>query len=197
MENVYNETYLWNLRRIKGTKTIFRGPDPKLYKEDDRIFTFLEKNNIKTVIDLRGEYEASSGQDFREELIKRGIEAPVVNLNEPPNTSDSSPGYVKKLTHRSDQIAEMLRYIIKGKGNSLIHCHSGKDRTGVSSALLMKIMGLSDKESIEEYTKTGLDARPTRIIPVLKYLEKQQNGALNYLKHIGLTEEEIEALNKK
>ncbi len=197
MNAIYERDYLWNIRPILGSKTLFRGPDPKIYNEEDRVLKFFKEKNITTTIDLRGENEAEKAADFRAYLEKRGIKANVINFNEFPNKNENLYGYVKKLIHRADELAKALRIIINNQGNTYIHCHSGKDRTGVFSALMMKFFGKSNDEIIHAYCRTGLDARKQRIISVLKYLDEKYPNIHDYFREIGLNDEEIAILKMK
>ena len=197
MKSIYERDYFWNNRLIEGTKTLFRGPDPRIYNEDERILKLFKTKKITATIDLRGDYEAGKAADFRNYLEKKGIHAYVVNFNEIPNSNENLYGYVKKLIHRADELVKALRIIIQNSGNTYIHCHSGKDRTGVFSALIMKLFGKSNEEIIREYCRTGLDARKERILTVINYLDENYPIIDDYFKEIGLSDEEIAALKQK
>jgi Tfp pilus assembly protein PilP len=197
LNSIYERDYLWNMRPILGSKTLYRGPDPKVYNEDNRVMNFFKKNNITITIDLRGESEAKKAADFRAYLQNRGINTYVINFNELPDNTQNLYGYVKKLIHRADELAIALRLIINNQGSTYIHCHSGKDRTGVFSALMMKLFGRSNEEIIQEYCRTGLDARKERILSVIKYLDEKYPNIDDYFREIGLNEDEIRILKMK
>jgi protein tyrosine/serine phosphatase len=58
--------------------------------------------------------------------------------------------------------AVMRRYfetLSRGLSTSLIHCHSGKDRTGIAVALLHRILGVHEDDMITDYLLTNAAAR--------------------------------------
>ncbi|MBZ0293797.1 MAG: tyrosine-protein phosphatase [Anaerolineae bacterium] len=106
----------------------------------------------------------------------------------------------------------------------LIHCTAGKDRTGMISALALSIAGVPSEVISEDYTLTGIysepmlpglraEARaagrnmeqfermllsvPEDIEAWLAYLESKYGGAVAYLRHIGLSEAQIESLRQQ
>ena len=113
------------------------------------------------------------------------------------------------------KIADGLRFFITHPGVYAIHCQEGKDRTGVVCALLECLMGASLDEVVSDYmvtfrnyygVKPGDDKYPVicqgNVMKTLKRLfgiEDLETADLSacaqeYLKSIGLTADEIEAL---
>ena len=45
-------------------------------------------------------------------------------------------------------------------GGVLIHCYAGKDRTGMSVALLLSLAGVSDEDIADDYALTMLNLEP-------------------------------------
>ena len=178
-------------------KRCFRGPDPSMYNEDDRVLNWFKKMSITETIDFRGESEAAKAEKFRKFLGKKGINATVVSLNERGNEDENLYGYVKKLIHQVDDLMISFRIIINNKNCTYVHCHTGKDRTGVFAALMMKLYGRSNEEIIDEYCRTGLDSQVYRIQHVIDYLDKTYPNIEDYFKNIGLTESEIAELKKR
>lgn len=72
----------------------------------------------------------------------------------------------------------------------LMHCHAGKDRTGVAVALLLKNIGISDKVIIEEYMKSKGTLYPESVgqllyeaknIDYLKMSDRQKSKLISLL----------------
>jgi len=53
------------------------------------------------------------------------------------------------------QFAEMFRLLLLEDQQVLIHCASGKDRTGVGAALILDVLGVDEEEIIEDYLLTN------------------------------------------
>ncbi|MFN2106528.1 MAG: tyrosine-protein phosphatase [Candidatus Promineifilaceae bacterium] len=104
------------------------------------------------------------------------------------------------------------------EGGVVIHCHSGKDRTGTTAALLLSLAGVEDDEIAADYAETqerlwpsyekwveehGVDENDRWLIPItepqtmletLAYLQDKYGGVESYLKQAGMMAGEIERL---
>lgn len=112
-------------------------------------------------------------------------------------------------------LAEGLKFFASNKGVYAVHCTEGKDRAGFVSALLECLMGANYDEVIADYMKTyenyykvekGTEKyNAISQSNIVKTLEAAfnvtnlqnanlQEGAISYIKSIGLTDAEINAL---
>lgn len=107
-------------------------------------------------------------------------------------------------------------------GGIIIHCHSGKDRTGIISALLLSLVGVPPIIVAEDYAlsqerlwplfetileKAGgeikddpwLDPRvtPETIISMLNHIQAYYGGPQQYLEQGGFTKEEATQLKRR
>jgi protein-tyrosine phosphatase len=108
------------------------------------------------VIDLRSPGES----DIVHPLAHRGSR--VVNL---PLLSALRPGaapvdtlhalYLLMLDEASAYLVEIVREVGGAPGTTLIHCAAGKDRTGVSIALLLRLIGVSRRHVVDDYLLTA------------------------------------------
>ena len=120
-------------------------------------------------------------------------------------------------------LAEGLRFIIANEGPYLVHCAEGKDRAGLTSAVLEALMGASLDEIRADYVKTYTnyydvqDGKQTEIQPeVLETIREiivrnmsaafgiedltavdLQEATEDYLLGLGLTDDEIDQLKEK
>ncbi len=117
------------------------------------------------------------------------------------------------------KFAKGLRYMIDHEGPVLIHCKEGKDRTGYTIAILECLMGAGPDEVVKDYMLTyynfyGVEegTRAYEIIAgnnietslaksfAIESIHDENvdlaQCARNYLKSIGMTENELEALRK-
>ncbi|MEM9776864.1 MAG: tyrosine-protein phosphatase, partial [Chloroflexota bacterium] len=79
------------------------------------------------------------------------------------------------LDHYSDLIARAMREIANAAdGAVLIHCHSGKDRTGTICGLLLKLAGVNDKVIAADYAESQ-----TRLWSVYEKAVEEAGGPEN------------------
>ena len=184
---------------------------------------------VKTVIDLRGDAEVTqSPNPFATEsgIIYHNI--PLLN-GDPNNTRDETMEYIRTHTlgdyyiiiaeEMGDRLVKIMRILLNSEGFVLFHCQHGKDRTGVTAALLYLICGASRENIITnykvsyEYIKDFLAPLINRVpedirhafrsdasnmVKFLDYLDSKWSGsAEKLLTANGLSTDEIKALKKK
>ena len=64
------------------------------------------------------------------------------------------------------QYAEMFRLLLAGDQQLLIHCASGKDRTGFGAALILDVLGVDEEAIVDDYLLTNT------YLPVDKEIER-------------------------
>ncbi|MBK6342899.1 MAG: tyrosine-protein phosphatase [Flavobacteriales bacterium] len=75
----------------------------------------------------------------------------------------------------------------------MIHCHAGKDRTGIIVTLLHLVAG-ADHETVQtDYLASESDTYGYNLKIVLDIIE-QEGGVEQYLLNCGLSQEEVNAL---
>ena len=100
----------------------------------------------------------------------------------------------------------------------LFHCTAGKDRTGVTAALLLLFAGVSMEDVISNYqvSQTYFASAATTLTPMpeeassylfaseasyiryfLDYILERYGSAESYLSHIGVSREEMQMLRDK
>ena len=92
----------------------------------------------------------------------------------PPSGSETAPlpaivgapslgqGYVQALQLRQRQYGAILTAIAGAPdGGVVVHCVSGKDRTGLIVALLLALVGVPDAVIAEDYALSGVHLRDT------------------------------------
>lgn len=135
--------------------------------------------------------------------------------------------YEAMLRGGASSFAQISRGVINTAANgqaSLIHCTAGKDRTGVSTALLLAAAGAQDEDIIADYAKTEanladgwsekqfamLEHLHIPLSPALKtmvagspadqmaktltFIESEYGGASGYLSKAGLSSNELDQL---
>lgn len=207
-----------NFREITTTgiapKTLYRSSNPVKpdIGRDEYADEACEEAGIKTFINLSdSESVAKAYEDFDDSYYSTQN---VIYLALP--VTFTSPEFRTGL-------AEGMRYIIANEGPYLVHCAEGKDRAGLTAAVLEALMGASLDEIKEDYAKTYInyydvqDGKQVGIQPeVLETIREiivrnmsasfgieelaaadLQKAAEDYLLGIGLTADEITELKAK
>lgn len=122
--------------------------------------------------------------------------------------------YIMILLHR-DNIRAILTHLADAEGGVIFNCHAGKDRTGVTAALLLLAAGVEDSEIISDYAKTYTAAwdgimplnelwKNKRLIPLPENMElflamfrARFTDIDGYCRFIGLPPEKLSAIRRK
>lgn len=136
------------------------------------------KYNLKTVIDVRDEAEAAQKPD----MPLPGIDMRLMSVfpDEKVGISHEDRSKKDKITLLSmlppmsqlyyemfhdetlENLSKIIRFIVtapEDKYAFYYHCSEGKDRTGIISAILLSMLGVSKEEIVKEYLYTNKVAR--------------------------------------
>lgn len=210
--------------RVKWGKCYRAGRQDRMTGAD---LAKLQRLGIRTQIDLRGPGEIDIHgpgplQDMGATYHNLQVipEGGTVRLSQlVGDTGISGSRYLGYLAFGAETWLRMFDILADG-GNApvLIHCTAGKDRTGVSIAFLLSVLGV-DREVIEmDYQFTNLDVHRhadfeglpddmdrhdfTRLAGVpesaigdfLDLLDERHGGAVEYLREIGVAEQQMDAV---
>lgn len=148
-----------------------------LYRSDapypsDQLPSSLPVWPPEVVIDLRshGEYTGAHPWADHSKVVQMPIlrDAAVVTDVEPPTTQNTKrleKIYNDILSAHPERLAQVVTLAARGAGPVHIHCAAGKDRTGVTVAILLLAAGVRTESIISDYTATGqnMDALITRL----------------------------------
>jgi protein-tyrosine phosphatase len=168
----------------------------------------LTAYGVQTIIDLRSPNELALGPH---PFAGRGPQPPdYLNLPLIDETdrglsvaiaaaASTSEAYCLLLTHCRAQIASILRGVAVARpGAVLIHCHAGRDRTGLIAALLLAHVGVSADIVAGDYADTEFDPpSASTMLEVLAWIENQYGGVEAYLAGCWLQSGELAALRDR
>jgi protein-tyrosine phosphatase len=171
---------------------------------------------VSTIVDLRSPRERQDAPSpLRDHPGYRPLPyAGDASAGTPSRFETAAENYLEWLATRAPGIARILHGIADAPpGGVLVHCHAGKDRTGVVVALLLSIAGV-DREAIaddyalsvwwnegvqdEEEIAAAPDAaerlrdrriyypRPENMATVLAEVDRRHGGVERYLDAIGV-----------
>lgn len=184
----------------------------------ERDIALLKAHHILTIIDMRGECDVlkkPSGFAGREAFTY--VNVPIDEGSGIPASVDLvSESYLN--IAQSKNISRVFRAIADAEEGVMMNCTAGKDRTGVVSAVLLGLCGVSDSEIIRDYLLTKIynqerfalihekfpEIDMNIVIPSERYmidfleLLRSRYGSFHkYVTAIGVTEDEIERILAK
>jgi protein-tyrosine phosphatase len=194
-----------------------------LTAEDHRRFAAL---GIATVIDLRASSEiVRRGRlDLGQQQV-RYLHLPFVDVVGDPAQWDpvvaARPeypvlGYRQMLADGADRLAAVLRTLAEpGALPAVFHCISGKDRTGLVAAILLRLLGVPQLEVAAEYALSEgrtrhssaseelksryphvFGAPPATMVWLLSDLEEMHGSMANYVASLGVAPDVVERLKQ-
>ena len=126
----------------------------------------LERLGVVTVIDLRYEAEAAQhpsnlwsgvqdhvaipmGGDLADQrtFIERALDGDYDGITD----DDVAVSYVELLTEHASDFGAAVDTLTEG-GTALFHCTAGKDRTGLLAMLLLRTVGVADRDVLRDFT---------------------------------------------
>lgn len=137
---------------IENNYRFIRSDVPAVISESE--LQFLKAHQILTVVDLRTEAE----QLLKPCPLKNNAEFKYASMPvKGGNTIPESPDKVADsyLAMCDGQMQKIIKRILNADTNVLYFCNAGKDRTGVVSALLLKVLGYSDDVIIQDYMQSA------------------------------------------
>lgn len=199
----------------------------------------LVGHGIRAVIDLRGDHERADDppsevpvevlhvpfmeaskeewEDIEEDLEAAAAAAPDV-------ATATRDVYLIFLERFRDNVASAVRAVASApEGGVVIHCAGGKDRTGLLSAFLLHLAGVSDDDIATDYALSEERLRPRHeawfeaaeseeelvrlqriaqtpaasMAGVFAELERRHGGVESYLRAAGVTDEELELVRTR
>jgi protein-tyrosine phosphatase len=155
-------------RRVKLGRVYRSG---ELVELSDRDVDVLAELDVQTVIDLRGEQEAlkkgpdrlPGGASLKAIPIEPGDLSPYLDQAFATGDYSSVPSdllqrinrdYIKSWGHR---LAEVLRVAADDRHHAIVlHCTQGKDRAGISAAILLSALGVPWEIVLQDYLYSNI-----------------------------------------
>jgi protein-tyrosine phosphatase len=184
----------------------------------------VRRAGVGRILDLRGDGEVN------------GYPTPFTgtplavrqSLQDPADPDHGQRTIVDACTWMLDQRPELFAAAVKAiadepDGAVVVHCHGGKDRTGMVVALALSVAGVPEDEIVADYylTQSRLagwleeqladepdaakhpemiefrDTRAESIVAILRHLDTKYGGPEAYLRHGGITEKDLSNLKAR
>ncbi len=188
---------------------------------------------VCTIIDLRMERElerhpnpfaAQQGTDDRPRYVNLPMHDPAT-IEAMDAASTMQEDYIIILEANKPRVAAIIKAVAEAleKGGVLVHCHGGKDRTGIVVALLLSLAGVPRRMIAEDYaiSEAQLEpaysawleeqaqvqgqpverprwmySRPETMQGTLEHLDQKYGGVEGYLKAIGVPQGDIDRIRE-
>ncbi|NRT16968.1 putative nucleotidyltransferase [Flavobacterium sp. 28A] len=209
-EAIYKRDFLWNFRDISKFNSkiksglIYRTATMTLFQEESFFNDFIREKNIKSVIDLRAD---------REVLENSYTTASLKNLNwihtpfDPWNQSidfqaTHHQGTNIEIAYRffgiecKDSIKLAIEAILNEDNATAIHCHAGKDRTGIIITMLHLLSGAELDTIYTDYLATEMDTKKEYLDIILDIITNE-GGIEKYLLSCTINQSQIQQLKNK
>lgn len=189
----------------------------------------LYQYGVRLQIDLRSHFETKQHPSMLQKF--RGIDYHNIQLFDGLNSNTGAEAmpdtlgevYVQLLDHSGPRFAEMLRLMLDYPEDCvLFNCTAGKDRTGTTAMLLLKLAGCEDEMILADYAATYENIRPDmertvklyadkgltvdmamlrsdpeEMEKALSHLQQAYGGVQAWMESIGLTPAQVEGLKQK
>jgi len=187
---------------------------------------------IRTIVDLRLSHELEDDPPgdvpvevvhvsfFDDVSLDDQIALARAWFDAPDEVSAVRKGYLAMLERNAANVARAISVVARAEeGGVLVHCAGGKDRTGLVSALLLRLVGVPVSDIAADYGLSAENLRPSwsqwvedagdeqerevrrrlvaspakAMVQVLETLEREHGSVRAYLLGAGVSEEDLEA----
>lgn len=198
-----------NSRFVGNKCNVIRSDEILNFSDED--VSFMLKYNIKNIIDLRSDNEVLK-KPFANTNSLNYYHIPLHENGILPCDGNKIAEFYFQLAKAEKPVYKVLKTIADADCGVIYFCRSGKDRTGVITALLLSLCGFSDEYISVDYTETeknlhniidnwllahpyysrdAISPMPKHILGFLKLIRNSYISVENYCKHIGLSDTDI------
>ena len=175
-------------------RMIYRSSHLAPHCSEDYFCELIEGFEIKTIIDLRWPTETNRFPYSQESIQNISyVNVPLLDtlLNKKDVTkfipfNEKGEFYEIILKYFKNQIKSIFEQLVFVETPIVIHCWSGKDRTGMIVALILLLLDTSEEEVLEDYLATEMTTTKEKIQPFFDVIASYGN-IRDYLTSAGLT----------
>lgn len=188
----------FNLKIKKGL--VYRGSVFDISNKE-----LLEKHNIKTTIDLRANREIDEIPHSEEiKSIINYVKAPFDPWDQPEWFKEKhNKGSNHEIAYRffamgcKESVKKTFETILEQEEGAIaIHCHAGKDRTGIVFTMIHLLLESPKENMLTDYLASEMDVSIDKLNIALDVI-KNEGGIINYLMSCGLTRVQIANIKSK
>lgn len=186
---------------------------------DEEIKQLMEWKMTK-VIDLRCDEEIRKKKSIFEKNANFSyIHIAINGDGKIPECKDKVVNSYVEMLDGKEQIKEFFNTLAETEENIIYYCNSGKDRTGVITACILKFLGVNNDDIIADYLASGVYLRKTiqdfansitekdiydivnptysTMYNLLKYIDDKYGSMEQYLKSCKISNENLKSIKNK
>ncbi|MDN3239437.1 tyrosine-protein phosphatase [Glycomyces tritici] len=150
---------------------------------------------VARILDLRHGWEAREfPSPFEDDEIYLNLPLLGVYPGFDPTAPDD---YRPEVEHAPERVAAAFTALADAPpGPVLIHCHGGRDRTGILTALALAAAGAAHEDIVADYALTeGTDPQTMR--DLLDHFDREHQGVTAYLTESGVDRRRLRAVQRR
>lgn len=159
---------------------------------------------IRSVIDLRAEWEIArfpypfGPSDLPDATL---VNVPLIsdaNWRAVANNEGGEHPYVLIARLSASNIVAAIRAVMTASDAVVVHCHEGRERTGIIAAVLLELGGANDEDIATDWIMSQPDRlTASDIVPVLRYMRTTHGSVAQFLVANGLSLSELDAARSR
>lgn len=161
LESILARDHFWNMRDVVDGTTapamrgrLLRGACLAPHVGEPALNNLLQSSGVKWIVDLRREEERVL-RPYPDDFPVQVHHCPTWHTSERPESwpqrrSEAGNDYAGVLMSMAPHVPFVLELIASGE-IGYIHCHAGRDRTGVICAIVLRILGHSRQDLSHSY----------------------------------------------
>jgi hypothetical protein len=204
LEGFFARDFFWNFRDAARLQPqlrkgrLLRASSLTRYQQEPFFKEFIEGWGINKVVDLRDVDEVAKNPYMPDALgLFERIHLPIDPRRQSQEFreryhygSGHQIAYRHFAKEHKAQFKRLFEEVNPASDTVLIHCHAGKDRTGVVVALLATLAGASWEEVVSDYEASEMDARIEKLEAFFEVVN-EYGGVEGYLAACGIPQETI------
>lgn len=178
---------------------LFRGPTITRWQGSKELSRFLDINNIRLIIDFRedSEIRKDGGRLSYDPATLVGRSYVNIPIGDAAAVKqDGKSSYANSFINNTAAYVQAYKRLANGEGSCLVHCHAGKDRTGIFCAMLGRMLGLPRDAIVHDYLLSEQGVVSSTVSNLLEEIENL-GGPAALLKDAGLDDADLAHLRAK
>jgi protein tyrosine/serine phosphatase len=150
---------------------------------------------VVRILDVRHDWEAEEfPSPFRDDEIYRNVPVIGMDSGHDPTAPDD---YRTEVDFAPDRVAAAFIALAEAPaGPVMVHCHGGRDRAGILTAIALAVAGAAYADIADDYALTpGTD--PKTMLDLLTHFDTEHGGLPAFLRNAGVADRHLAAVAER